>query len=76
MRHWGCAVSCSRGLNWVLDPNRENAELQRERKTDDMTHSLWKLADSAEEAGTMVTGRDCFSKGKKGKYRDFPRVET
>ena len=27
---------------------------------------LRKLADSAEEAGTIVTDRDCLSKGKKG----------
>ena len=32
--------------------------------------SLQELADSAEEAGTMITDRDCLSKGKKGKYRD------
>ena len=24
----------------------------------------------------METDRDCFSKSKKGKYRDFPQVST
>ena len=31
--------------------------------------SLRTLADSAEVAGTMVTERECLSKGKKRKYR-------
>ena len=35
---------------------------------------LWKLADSAEEAGMIITDRDCLSKGKKRKYRDLPQV--
>ena len=30
-------------------------------------------ADSEEEAETMVTDWDCFSKGKKEKYRDLLR---
>ena len=38
--------------------------------------SLRSLTDSAEEAGTMETDRDCFSKSKKGKYRDIPQVPT
>ena len=32
------------------------------------------LADFAEEAGTMVTDRECLSKGKKRKYQNLPTV--
>ena len=63
--------------------SRENTELRCERKTDkrstgsqtSLSLSFRKLADSAEEAETMIRDRDCLSKNKKGKstvpYRLF-----
>ena len=44
-------------------------ERSRGPRTPGISLSLRTLADSAEVAGTMVTERECLSKGKKRKYR-------
>ena len=66
-----------------LVQNRVNAELRRERKADErskgfatpnisLSLSPLKLINLAEEAGTMVTARDCLAKGKKEEVSGFP----
>lgn len=64
------------GWVWVLDVKRDNVRVATWKK-DRWTItslSLRKLADSAEEARTVVTDGYNYSKGKKGKFRDASQV--